>query len=90
MTTRRTILKAMSALPALGLLSPLNVLPVRAAGRSDMLVVAIGNGPNNMDIHRIGTNRPSYQHAVNLYDRLLTYGRKTLPDGSQMYDYATL
>ena len=43
-----------------------------------------------MDIHRKGTNRPSYQHAVNLYDRLLGYGTKVLPNGSSMYDYQTL
>lgn len=54
------------------------------------MIVVIGNGPNSMDIHRKGTNRPAYQHAVNLYDRLVTYGRKTLADGSQMYDYTSL
>ena len=77
-------------LPTISLWPRLGPLPAVAAGRNDTLVVAIGNGPNSMDIHRKGTNRPSYQHAVNLYDRLVTYGRKTLPDGSQMYDYATL
>jgi peptide/nickel transport system substrate-binding protein len=90
MTTRRAFLKAAATLPAVGLLAHLRRMPAAAAGRQDTLVVAIGDGPNSMDIHRQGTNRPSYQHAVNLYDRLVTYGRKTLPDGSHMYDYATL
>ena len=90
MTTRRAFLKAAATLPAVGLLPHLRLMPAAAAGRQDTLVVAIGDGPNSMDIHRQGTNRPSYQHAVNLYDRLVTYGRKTLQDGSQMYDYATL
>ncbi len=90
MTTRRAFLKTAATLPAISLLSHLRLLPAAAADRQDTLVVALGNGPNSMDIHRKGTNRPSYQHAVNLYDRLVTYGRKTLPDGSQMYDYATL
>lgn len=90
MTTRRRVLRTLATLPAAGLLFHLKHLPAAAAGRSDTLVVVIGNGPNSMDIHRKGTNRPAYQHAVNLYDRLVTYGRKTLADGSQMYDYTTL
>jgi len=68
----------------------LKYLPAHAAGRGDTLVVVTGFGPNSMDIHRKGTNRPSYQIAVNLYDRLVTYGRKTLPDGSAMYDYSKI
>ena len=48
------------------------------------------SGPNSMDIHGVGANRPSYQASWNLYDRLLTYGVKTLPDGSKMYDYSVL
>lgn len=90
MTTRRAFLKTAARLPAVGLVSHLRPGPAAAAGRQDTLVVAIGDGPNSMDIHRTGTNRPSYQHAVNLYDRLVTYRRKILPDGSHMYDYTTL
>jgi peptide/nickel transport system substrate-binding protein len=90
MTTRREVLQTLAALPAVGLLFNLKHLPAEAAGRKDTLVVVIGDAPNSMDIHRTGTNRPAYQHAVNLYDRLVTYGRKTLPDGAQMYDYTTL
>jgi len=91
MTTRREFLKIAALLPTVGLWSHLGRLPVAAAAsRQDALVVAIGDGPNSMDIHRTGTNRPSYQHAVNLYDRLVTYGRKTLSDGLQMYDYTAL
>ena len=90
MTKRRDFLKTVAALPAGILLYNLKLVPAEAAGRSDTLVVVIGNGPNSMDIHRKGTNRPSYQIAVNLYDRLLSYGRKTLPKGSMMYDYQTL
>jgi len=61
-----------------------------AAGRADTLVVLVESGPNTMDIHGVGANRPSYQVAVNLYDRLVTYGVKTLPDGTDSYDYAKL
>jgi len=71
----------------LATLAMLRSLPAGAAGREDTLLVLVGDGPNSMDIHRSGTNRPSYQIAVNLYDRLVTFGSKTLEDGSVMYDY---
>jgi len=62
----------------------------RAQGRADTLLVVTELGPNSMDIHGVGTNRPAYQASWNLYDRLMTYGVKTLPNGSQMYDYTVL
>jgi peptide/nickel transport system substrate-binding protein len=61
-----------------------------AQSRNETLLVVTELGPNSMDIHGVGANRPSYQASWNLYDRLLTYGVKTLPDGSKMYDYAVL
>jgi len=67
----------------------LKALPAHAA-IGDTLVVVIGSTINSLDLHRTGTNRPSYQVAVNCYDRLLTFGTKTLPDGSLSYDYDTL
>jgi peptide/nickel transport system substrate-binding protein len=57
------------------------------AATSDTAVVLIGNTINSLDIHRPGTNRPSYQVAVNCYDRLVSFGLKTLPNGAQVYDY---
>jgi peptide/nickel transport system substrate-binding protein len=62
----------------------------QAQGRSETLLVVTEVGPNSMDIHGVGTNRPSYGLSWNVYDRLLTYGKKTLPDGTVMYDYSTL
>jgi peptide/nickel transport system substrate-binding protein len=44
--------------------------------RKDSLVVVTATGPNSMDIQRSGTNRPSYQVAVNMYDRLVSFGIK--------------
>src|SRR5882672_11962422 len=61
-----------------------------AQGRAETLLVVTELGPNSMDIHGVGANRPSYQASWNLYDRLLTYGVKTLPDGTRMYDYSVL
>ena len=63
---------------------------VGAQGRAETLLVVVESGPNSMDIHGVGANRPAYQASWNLYDRLMTYGVKTLPDGSKMYDYNVL
>ena len=52
----------------------------------DVLVVANEFGPNSLDIQTIGANRPSYGVSWLVYDRLMTYGKKTLPDGRVMYD----
>jgi len=65
----------------------LKFLPAEAAGKNSVLVVVTGFGPNSMDIQRKGTNRPSYAMAVNLYDRLVSYGVKKLSSGAMMYDY---
>src|SRR2546428_9589371 len=64
--------------------------PARAQSRQETLIVIVESGPNSMDIHGVGANRPAYQASWNLYDRLLTYGVKRLPDGSRMYDYNSL
>ena len=52
----------------------------------DVLVVANEFGPNSLDIHTVGANRPSYGVSWVCYDRLMTYGRKKLPDGRIIYD----
>ncbi len=52
----------------------------------DVLVVANEFGPNSLDIHTVGANRPSYGVSWVCYDRLMTYGRKKLPDGRVIYD----
>jgi peptide/nickel transport system substrate-binding protein len=64
-------------------------LPLTAVAQErpkDVLVVANEFGPNSLDIHTVGANRPSYGVSWLCYDRLMTYGRKTLPDGRVMYD----
>ena len=64
-------------------------LPQTATAQSrpkDVLVVANEFGPNSLDIQTIGANRPSYGVSWLCYDRLMTYGKKTLPDGRVTYD----
>ena len=56
----------------------------------DLLVAANEFGPNSLDIHTVGANRPSYAVSWMCYDRLMTFGKKTLPDGQVMYDYTKL
>jgi peptide/nickel transport system substrate-binding protein len=65
-------------------------LPLAATAQparpKDVLIVANEFGPNSLDIQTIGANRPSYGVSWLCYDRLMTYGKKTLPDGRVMYD----
>lgn len=89
-TDRRDFLKAAGATALTANMLPfLKALPAHAAP-ADTAVVVIGQTINSLDIHRKGTNRPSYQIAVNCYDRLVSFGTKTLPDGSLSYDYTVL
>jgi peptide/nickel transport system substrate-binding protein len=52
----------------------------------DVLIIANEFGPNSLDIHTVGANRASYGVSWVCYDRLMTYGKKTLPDGRMVYD----
>ncbi len=85
---RRSLLKAATLTPVAA--SALAVGEAQAQDRKDTLIMANEFGPNMLDIHGLGANRPSYGVAWNCYDRLMTYGRKKLPDGSMMYDYSKL
>jgi len=90
MMDRRKFLKgASTATLSAGVLPLLKILPASAAPNG-VAVVAIAQTINSLDIHRKGTNRPSYQVAVNCYDRLVSFGTKTLPDGSLSYDYSVI
>ena len=58
--------------------------------RKELLIVANEFGPNSLDIHTVGANRPSYGVSWVCYDRLMTFGKKTLPNGQVTYDFAKL
>jgi len=85
---RRDFLKGTAVVGA-STLPFLRMLPASAA-TNGTVVVAMGQTINSLDIHRTGTNRPSYQVAVNIYDRLVSFGTKTLPDGTLSYDYSVI
>ena len=88
MDRRQFVVNAAAATP-LGLAAaPLLVPgPAQAQARpKDVLIVANEFGPNSLDIQTIGANRPAYGVSWLCYDRLMTYGKRTLPDGRVMYD----
>ena len=84
---RRDFLKSMTAVAAGSLVSaPAVWSPAQAQSRKETLLLVTENGPNNLDIHGVGTNRPGYEASWNTYDRLLSHAKKTLPDGTTSYD----
>lgn len=83
---RRKFMKVVAAASVLPFLRYLPVEANAATKRKDLLVVITGNNINSLDLHRKGTNRPSYQITVNIYDRLVSFGVKTLSDGTLAYD----
>ena len=87
---RRKFLKTAGA-TALGanVLPFLKWVPAEAAP-AGVAVVVHGQTINSLDLHRKGTNRPSYQISVNCYDRLVSFGTKKMPDGSLSYDYSVI
>jgi peptide/nickel transport system substrate-binding protein len=86
---RRQMLQMGGATVAASMLPFLKHTPALAQG-ADTLVCVIGQTINSLDLHRTGTNRPSYQVAVNCYDRLVSFGTKQTPDGGLSYDYAEI
>jgi peptide/nickel transport system substrate-binding protein len=82
--------RPLSILAAAALTALVLTAPAIAQSRNETLIVVVESGPNSMDIHGVGANRPAYQASWNLYDRLMTFGVKTLPDGTRSYDYGVL
>ncbi|MEL7476959.1 MAG: twin-arginine translocation signal domain-containing protein, partial [Cyanobacteria bacterium J06555_12] len=94
---RRDLLKGGAAVVAGAALAgtakstrPAPMLVAQANSDNTLRVVRGGGFPNGLDLHAVGTNRPAYGSAWNLYDRLMTFGTKTLDDGSESYDFTVL
>lgn len=84
---RRDFLKSVTAVAAAGAIpAPAVWSPAKAQSRQETALVVTEYGPNNFDIHGVGTNRPGYEVSWNCYDRLMTHGKKTLADGTTSYD----
>jgi peptide/nickel transport system substrate-binding protein len=86
---RRGFLKSAAATAAVagaGLSAPAVLSPARAQARAETLLIVSESGPNNLDIHGVGTNVPGYEVSWNCYDRLITHEMKTGPSGAPYYD----
>ena len=57
--------------------------------RKETLVVVNETGPNSLDIQAVGANRPAYGVAWLAYDRLMSFGKKTV-NGIPYYDHTKL
>ncbi|MEM1049810.1 MAG: ABC transporter substrate-binding protein [Pseudomonadota bacterium] len=86
--SRRDFMKLTGGTIGAAMLPFLKVLPAHAAG--DVMVAVTGQTINSLDLHRTGTNRASYQVAVNCYDRLVSFGTKEAPGGGLSYDYSVI
>jgi peptide/nickel transport system substrate-binding protein len=84
---RRDFLKSVSGLAA-GAMVPAPAIwsPAKADARSESLLVVSESGPNNLDIHGVGTNVPGYEVSWNCYDRLISHEMKAGPGGVPYYD----
>ena len=66
---RRQFIKSAGATTALS--SATAVTSAMAQSRAETLLIVSESGPNNLDIHGVGTNVPGYEVAWNCYDRLI-------------------
>jgi peptide/nickel transport system substrate-binding protein len=85
---RRDFLKSVSALAAGSALpaAPAIISAAKAQARKETLLIVSESGPNNLDIHGIGTNVPGYEVSWNCYDRLISHEMKTGENGLPYYD----
>jgi len=84
---RRDFLKSVTGAAA-GAMVPAPAIwsAAKADARSETLLIVSESGPNNLDIHGVGTNVPGYEVSWNCYDRLITHEMKTGPNGVPYYD----
>ena len=83
---RREFLKSSAAAGAAAVAAPAVWSSAKAQARQETLLFVTESGPNNFDIHGVGTNRPGYEVSWNCYDRLMSHATKQMPDGSYSYD----
>jgi peptide/nickel transport system substrate-binding protein len=83
---RRDFLKSVGAVAATGTVTaPAIWSPAKAQARQETLLIVSESGPNNVDIHGVGTNVPGYEVSWNCYDRLISHEMKTV-NGTPYYD----
>jgi peptide/nickel transport system substrate-binding protein len=83
---RREFLKSMTAVAAgAALPAPAVWSPAKAQSRQETMLIVSESGPNNIDIHGVGTNVPGYEVSWNCYDRLISHEMKTV-NGTPYYE----
>jgi peptide/nickel transport system substrate-binding protein len=84
---RRDFLKSVTGVAA-GAMVPAPAIwsAAKADVRSETLLIVSESGPNNLDIHGVGTNVPGYEVSWNCYDRLISHEMKSGPGGVPYYD----
>jgi peptide/nickel transport system substrate-binding protein len=82
---RRTFITSTGAAAASAVAAPAVWSPARAQSRQETLLIVSESGPNNLDIHGVGTNVPGYECSWNCYDRLISHEMKTV-NGVPYYD----
>ena len=84
---RRDFLKSVSGV-TVGAMLPASMFSANAYAdaRSETLLVISESGPNNLDIHGVGTNTPGYEVSWNCYDRLISHEMREGPGGVPVYD----
>ena len=70
---RRDFLKSASAAAAAALPTPAIFSSAKAQSRAETLLIVSESGPNNIDIHGVGTNVPGYEVSWNCHDRLISH-----------------
>src|SRR3954462_7478783 len=84
---RRDFLKSVTGVAA-GAMVPAPAIwsAAKADARAETLLIVSESGPNNLDIHGVGTNVPGYEVSWNCYDRLISHEMKPGPSGVPYYD----
>ncbi len=77
---------ALAMLGATAAATALDFRSARAATPSDTLILVNEMGPNSLDTMLPAANDQSRMVAWNVYDRLVTHGTKTMPNGATGYD----
>jgi peptide/nickel transport system substrate-binding protein len=86
---RRDFMKTASATAvttATGVSAPAVFSSAQAQARQETLLIVSESGPNNLDMHGVGTNVPGSEAAWNCYDRLISHEMKAGPNGVPYYD----
>ena len=89
MDRRRFLTTATTTVATTAIAAPAVWSPARAQSRAETLLIVSESGPNNLDIHGVGTNVPGYEASWNCYDRLITHPMKAGANGVPTYDRDT-